>query len=142
PHAGQYPWPSPPIFFLPAAVVARLPYAWAFLAWQAATLAGCVAVGYRILRDGLMPLAILAAPLSLLNAYVGQNGFLTAALMGAGLSFLERWPVIAGVCFGCLFYKSQFLLLFPLLFAIAGHWRPLPRRVPRGRFFALPSCSP
>src|SRR5256714_5116029 len=123
PHAGQYPWPYPPIFFLPAAVVALLPYAWAFLAWQAATLAGCLAAGYRILRDGLTPLAILAAPLSLLNAYVGQNGFLTAALIGAGLSFLERWPVIAGICFGCLFYKSQFLLLFPLLFAIAGHWR-------------------
>src|SRR2546423_3589755 len=152
PHAGQYPWPYPPIFFLPAAVVALLPYAWAFLAWQAATLAGCLAAGYRILRDGLTPLAILAAPLSLLNAYVGQNGFLTAALIGAGLSFLERWPVIAGICFGCLFYKSQFLLLFPLLFAIAGYWRgPAPSIAARappaiasplairgGAWFALP----
>ena len=139
PHAGQYPWPYPPIFFLPAAVVALLPYAWAFLAWQAATLAGCLAAGYRILRDGLTPLAILAAPLSLLNVYVGQNGFLTAALIGAGLSFLERWPIIAGVCFGCLFYKSQFLLLFPLLFAIAGHWRALAATVAAGAFLAIAS---
>jgi arabinofuranan 3-O-arabinosyltransferase len=139
PHAGQYPWPYPPIFFLPAAVVALLPYGWAFVAWQAATLAGCLAAGYRILRDGLTPLAILAAPLSLLNIYVGQNGFLTAALIGAGLAFLERGPVIAGACFGCLFYKSQFLLLFPLLLAIAGYWRALAAMIAAGALLAIAS---
>jgi len=140
PHAGHYPWPYPPIFFLPAALVALLPYAWAFIGWQAATLAGCLAAGHRILRDPLTPLAILASPLSVLNAYVGQNGFLTATLIGAGLSFLEGSPVIAGICFGCLFYKSQFLLLFPLLFAISGHWRALAAMIAAGALLAIVSA--
>jgi hypothetical protein len=140
PHAGHYPWPYPPIFFLPAALVALLPYAWAFIAWQAATLAACLAAGYRILRDPLTPLAILASPLSVLNAYVGQNGFLTAALIGGGLVFLERSPVLAGICFGCLFYKSQFLLLFPLLFAISGHWRALAATIGAGAVLAIASA--
>jgi hypothetical protein len=137
PHAGHYPWPYPPIFFLPAALVALLPYAWAFLAWQAAMLFCCLAAGYRILRDPLTPLAILASPLTVLNAYVGQNGFLTAALIGGGLALLERSPMIAGALFGCLFYKSQFLLLFPLLLAISGHWRALAATLAVGGLLAI-----
>ena len=140
PHGGRYPWPYPPIFFLPAALLALLPYAWAFVAWQAATLAGCLAAGYRILRDGLTPLVILASPLTVLNAYVGQNGFLTAALIGGGLVSLERWPLAAGLCFGCLFYKSQFLPLFPVLFAISGRWRALGAMIAAGALLAIASA--
>lgn len=139
PHAGHYPWPYPPTFFLPAALVALLPYAWAFLAWQAATLAACLAAGYRILRDHLTLLVILGSPLTALNAYVGQNGFLTAALMGGGLAFLEGSPVVAGICFGCLFYKSQFLVMFPLLFALAGYWRALVATIATGAVLAIAS---
>jgi Glycosyltransferase family 87 len=137
PHSGYYPWPYPPIFLLPAALVALLPYAGAFVAWQAVTLASCFAAGYRILHDRLTALVILASPLTVLNAYVGQNGFLTAALIGGGLVFLERWPVLAGLCFGGLSYKAQFVVLFPLLFAIAGYWRALAATIAAGAALAI-----
>jgi hypothetical protein len=54
---------------------------------------------------------------------VGQNGFLTAALIGFALVFLEKRPVLAGICLGILTYKPHFGILFPLALAAGGHWR-------------------
>ena len=48
------------------------------------------------------------------NIQVGQNGFLTAALIGGVLEFMERRPAMAGVCLGLLTYKPQFGVLVPV----------------------------
>jgi len=53
----------------------------------------------------LVPL--IAAPAAMVNIYVGQNGFFTAALMIAGLLSLERRPVLAGILFGLRTIKPQ-----------------------------------
>src|SRR3546814_9794178 len=45
-------------------------------------------------------LTLLAFPGVLLNIGHGQNGFLTAALMGGGVLLLERRPWLAGALFG------------------------------------------
>ena len=42
----------------------------------------------------------LASPAVLINAVGGQNGCWTAALLGGGLSLLERRPYLAGALFG------------------------------------------
>lgn len=47
----------------------------------------------------------------------GQNGFLTAALLGWGLILLDRRPILAGVCFGLLAYKPQLAVILPLALA-------------------------
>jgi arabinofuranan 3-O-arabinosyltransferase len=52
----------------------------------------------------------------------GQNGFLTAALIGGTLGLLERQPVLAGICLGLLTYKPQFGLLFPLVLIADRRW--------------------
>jgi arabinofuranan 3-O-arabinosyltransferase len=52
----------------------------------------------------------------------GQNGFLTAALIGGTLALLERQPVLAGFCLGLLTYKPQFGLLFPLVLIADRRW--------------------
>jgi arabinofuranan 3-O-arabinosyltransferase len=52
----------------------------------------------------------------------GQNGFLTAALIGGTLGLLERHPALAGLCLGFLSYKPQFGLLFPIVLIAAGQW--------------------
>ena len=65
----------------------------------------------------------LAVPPVLFTASVGQNGLLTAALLGASLALLDRRPVAAGVALGLLTIKPQLGLLFPLLLAAGGHWR-------------------
>jgi hypothetical protein len=47
-------------------------------------------------------LLALAFPAVLINIGHGQNGFLTAALMGGALVALPRQPVLAGILFGLL----------------------------------------
>jgi alpha-1,2-mannosyltransferase len=59
----------------------------------------------------------------LINIGHGQNGFLTAALMGGALVTLERRPIAAGILFGLLVYKPQYGLMIPLVLAASGRWK-------------------
>jgi hypothetical protein len=116
-------WPYPPTFFLILAPFGALPYFDAFVAWDIATLLGCIVVVYFIVRRRPAIALLLASPYTLWNFLAGQNGFLTASLIGASLLFLERRPVLAGVLMGCLSYKPQFGILFPIAFAASNQWR-------------------
>src|SRR5215472_13104009 len=102
---------------------ALLPYFWSFIAWICATLTGCILVGYLIVRRSPVIALILASPFTAWNIFFGQNGFLTASLLGASLLFLERQPILAGVFIGCLTYKPQFGILIPLALAASNQWR-------------------
>ena len=73
--------------------------------------------------DWLWLLVALAFPAVLINIGHGQNGFLTAALLGAALVQLDRRPLLAGMLFGLLAYKPQFGLMIPLALAASGRWR-------------------
>ena len=53
---------------------------------------------------------------------VGQNGFLTASLIGGTLYLMPVRPVLAGICLGLLSYKPQYGLLFPLVLIAASRW--------------------
>src|SRR2546430_8034910 len=54
---------------------------------------------------------------------VGQNGFLSAALIGATVYLLPVRPILAGICLGLLSYKPQYGLLFPIVLIAASQWR-------------------
>jgi len=58
-----------------------------------------------------------------INLGQAHNGFLTAALIGAGLVQIDRRPWLAGVLFGLLAYKPQFGILIPLVLIASGRWR-------------------
>src|SRR5947207_3878308 len=64
----------------------------------------------------------LACPMVLNNDLVGQNGFLTAALIGGALYLMPMRPVLSGICLGLLSYKPQYGLLFPLVLIAASQW--------------------
>jgi hypothetical protein len=68
-------------------------------------------------------LLALAFPAVLINVGHGQNGFLTAALLGGALVLLDRRPLLAGVLFGLLVYKPQYGLLLPIVLGVSGRWR-------------------
>jgi hypothetical protein len=68
-------------------------------------------------------LLALAFPAVLINIGHGQNGFLTAALIGGALVLLDRRPLLAGILFGLLVYKPQYGLLLPLVLMASGRWR-------------------
>ena len=116
-------WAYPPLFFLPTLLLAAMPYGIAFLAWVAATMALYLAIVARAAQTRSAVLLALAAPPTLACALVGQNGFLTAALMGGVLLALEKRPLVAGLLLGLLTYKPHFGLLFPVALVFGGHGR-------------------
>lgn len=116
-------WPYPPTFFLILAPFAVLPYVVAFLTWNILTLLACIAAVYFIVRRLSAIALVLASPFTAWNFFGGQNGFLTASLLGAAMLFLERRPVLAGVFIGCLTYKPHFGILFPVALAASRQWR-------------------
>jgi hypothetical protein len=125
PHVPFYGWHYPPPFLLLAAPLALLPYLAALVVWQAASLLGALKVCRTILPGRTALIAMLGAPVVLLCVTHGQNGFLTAALLGGGLLRLDRRPLLAGLLFGCLIYKPQFALVIPVLLLAGGHFRAI-----------------
>jgi hypothetical protein len=116
-------WAYPPLFFAVAMLLALLPYGAAFLGWVAVTFA-LYAIGIvHIVQDRRAILLALAAPAGLACAVAGQNGFLTAALMGCVLLQLDARPLLAGFVLGLLTYKPHFGLLFPVALFFGGYGR-------------------
>lgn len=134
PATQFYGWHYPPFFLGPAAALALMPYALALALWQGVTLV-LYLVSIRAILASFSPsplrggignlwlLLALAFPAVFINLGHGQNGFLTAAVLTAGLLTLDRRPLLAGILFGCLAYKPQFGLLIPLVLAASGRWR-------------------
>jgi hypothetical protein len=128
-----YSWNYPPVFFLVAAPLALLPYPLALALFQGVSFVLYLWVIAAILeparrRDPViarnwLPVA-LAFPAVFINVGHGQNGFLTAGLLGAALATLDR-PVISGLCIGLLSYKPQFALVIPVALLAAGRWRTI-----------------
>jgi arabinofuranan 3-O-arabinosyltransferase len=122
-HALFSIWPYPPPYFLIIAPLAALPYLVAFFTFETATLLGLIAVVYHIVRRPATIALVLASPFTAWNFLMGQSGFLTATLIGGALFSLESQPVLAGVFLGCLIYKPQFGILFPIALISANKWR-------------------
>ncbi len=120
--ANYYGWHYPPPFLFVAAALATLPYLIAALVWLAATLAAYAATLGGILGSRAGFLLALGFPAALWNVTAGQNGFLTATLIGGTLALLERHPALAGICLGLLSYKPQFGLLFPIVLIADRRW--------------------
>jgi arabinofuranan 3-O-arabinosyltransferase len=119
---GYYGWHYPPPAFFFAAALATLPYLVAAVVWLLTTLAAYVAAIAGILGLRTGALFALGFPAAIWNITAGQNGFLTAALIGGTLGLLERHPALAGVCLGLLTYKPQFGLLFPIVLIADRRW--------------------
>lgn len=129
-ESDVYGWHYPPFFLFPAAALALLPYLEALAVWQATTFILYLCAILAILRRSGMPawrvvFAATAFPATLVNLAHGQNGFLTAALLGFGFVALPHRPLLGGICFGLLAYKPQFAIVLPLALAAGGYWRAI-----------------
>ena len=120
-----YGWLYPPFFFVVAFLVASLPYAWGLAIWLAASLAAYLAAMRAILPRPETLLIAAAFPAVFINIGHGQNGFLTAALLGGALHWLHRRPWLAGVLIGLLAYKPQFGVLIPVALLAGGRWNTI-----------------
>ena len=88
PKLGYTAFFYPPPALLVSLPLALAPYFWSLAGWLAMTGYAF----YRVLRfylPSLDPVAFLAFPAVFVNAAHGQNGFLSAALIGGGLLAME-----------------------------------------------------
>ena len=89
PFDGYFGWHYPPTFLFVAAALSLLPYAIAYVFWVFATFPAYLAAIRAIIGGRIGYLLAAAFPAVLSNFIVGQNGFLTAGLIGGALVLLE-----------------------------------------------------
>ena len=118
-------WLNPPHFFFAILPFALLSYGWAWFGWVVSTGLLLAFAIRAVLPGRALPAAVLGliAPGILMCLSVGQNGMLTAALLGFTYALLDRRPVAAGIALGLLTIKPQLGLIAPLLLAATGRWR-------------------
>jgi hypothetical protein len=106
------------------APLARLPYMASFCLFEVVTLAAWLALGTRVAGGGrAATLALLAVPSLWWALGLGQNSFLSAALMAAGTLALPARPLLAGAAFGALCYKPHLGLMIPVALIAGRQWR-------------------
>jgi hypothetical protein len=122
---GAHPWFYPPTYLFVAIALASFPYPIAWLGWTFATFAFYVATMRAIVADRVGLALACAFPAVLQNCLIGQNGFLTAALLGGTLVTMEKRPWLSGCLLGLMTYKPQLGLLLPIVLLVGGQWRVL-----------------
>jgi hypothetical protein len=121
-YAGDYAWHYPPPFLFIAMVLAQFSYTHGLVAWATASFVPYLAMMRGVVGQRFGLIVGAAFPVVLANTMAGQNGFLTAALLGGTLVLMPARPVLAGICLGLLSYKPQYGLLFPLALIAASQW--------------------
>jgi alpha-1,2-mannosyltransferase len=137
---GPHPWPYPPSGLLVDLPLALAPYFISLLLWLSVTLSLYILVLYRLAPHPLILLWSLAFFGTFENFYFGQNGFLSASLLGGGLLLLPTAPFSAGLLLGLLSYKPHIVVLIPLAFVLGRHWQALWGALLSGAALALVSA--
>ncbi|HLY44039.1 MAG TPA: glycosyltransferase family 87 protein [Stellaceae bacterium] len=139
------PWVYPPSYLFIVAPFGTLPFTTAYIAFQIATAALlAAALWFGADRPRARPLVVAAAllgPAAAINVGMGQNAFLTAALLVGGLRLVTTRPALGGALLGLLTMKPQFWLLVPVALAAARQWRALLWSVIAAAGLALASAT-
>lgn len=116
-------WNYPPFFHFAIFWLALLPYIPAYVLWCAVTFVPLALVMRRIAPRPQTLWVVAAFPGTFMNLAHGHNGFLSAALLGGGLTLVARRPILAGVLFGLLTFKPHLGILVPLGLICARQWK-------------------
>jgi len=122
PLNGSTPFVYPPLFLLICLPLAMLPYPMALAVWFGLTCAGYWRSMRAIWPRKGLALPVLVYPGLLINVLNGQNGLLSASLFAAATLQLDRRPIIAGACFGCLAYKPHLGIAIPFALLLYREW--------------------
>jgi len=124
-YTGHLGFHYPPPFLFVVGLLAYLPFGVSYIAWIAATFAAYATMIRALIGRPIGWWLALAFPALFYNFVIGQNGCLTAALLGGTLFLLPTRPILAGICLGLLTYKPQYGPLFPLVLLATGQWRTI-----------------
>jgi alpha-1,2-mannosyltransferase len=121
-----HPWLYPPHFLLLLLPFATVPFALGYALFIAATGAFLTGVLWSLAENRdqrrLYLLSLLLCPATAITVCLGQNAFLTAALLLGGFAWQKRYPVLASVLLGLLTYKPQLWLMVPVALIAARQW--------------------
>lgn len=118
---GLMPFPYPPPFLLLVSAFAWLPYCLSYLLWILATAGLYLAATKRFTA----PRFAFAHPAAIVNAMIGQNGFLTSGIFLLGISGVAAAPFTAGLILGVLVIKPQLGVLLPVALVAGRQWRAI-----------------
>ncbi len=124
------PWVYPPSYLLLVLPFGFVGLVASYVLFQVTT-AGALAVSvFKIpeldtVSRRTIALAALISPAAAVNAILGQNGFLTGAILVAGVGQLGRRPYAAGLILGLATIKPQFAILGPFALIAAREWKAL-----------------
>lgn len=118
---GFMPFPYPPPFLLAVVPVAIRPFWLAYLLWIGVTSGLFLAATWRLLP----PRFAFAHPAAIVNAIIGQNGFLTSSIFVFGISTVAAQPLLGGAILGLLVVKPQLAILIPVALLASRNWRAI-----------------
>jgi hypothetical protein len=110
------PWAYPPVYTPVVHLLATLPPGLGYGLFMATTLAAWVAVMVRLCgRQQAGWVMVMVLPALLIVTTVGQNGYLTGALIGLSCLFLRRGSAWAGAPLGMMIIKPHLAIGLGLL---------------------------
>ena len=119
------PWFYPPFVQELLAPLAMLPYVVALALWLLVPLIGLLLLARRFVPHWSAYGATVLFPGTTQCLLIGQNGILSTLIIGAGLSQLERKPILAGAILGALSYKPHIAATVYAALLFGGYWRSL-----------------
>ncbi len=125
PFTGYFGFHYPPTFLFVAVALSMLSYGTAYTVWALGTFPAYLIAIRSIVGDRIGYLLAAAFPAVLANFTIGQNGFVTAGLIGGTLVLMRQRPIVAGVLLGLLTFKPHLGLLFPIALIAGREWRVL-----------------
>ena len=117
------PWLYPPTALLLMLPLALLPYLAALALWLGGQIGALLLLLRRLFPHPLAPMAALVFPGTAQSLIAGQNGLFSTVLVGGGLYYLDRRPLLAGLFFGTLTYKPQMALATFAALLFGAYWR-------------------
>ena len=118
---GLMPFPYPPPFLFVVSAFAWLPYWVSYVFWISAT----AGLYFAATKQLTAPRFAFAHPATIVNAMIGQNGFLTSGFFLFGISRIAAAPFTAGLILGLLVIKPQLGVLLPVALLAGRQWRTI-----------------
>jgi alpha-1,2-mannosyltransferase len=122
-----HPWLYPPHFLLLLLPFGALPFGVGMACFLLVTFLGLIAATWCYAHDrtsrALLASSLLLCPATAITVMLGQNAFLTSALLIGGFGMSRNRPLAAGFLLGVASYKPQFWLMVPVALIAARQWR-------------------
>ena len=143
PSAGPHPWLYPPNFLLLLVPFGVLSFAASLVLFLGVTFGAVMAAFSTIAVRGrqLYAASLILSPAAVLTVCLGQNAFLTGALLVGGFGMLVRRPIVAGALLGLATYKPQLWLIVPIALIAGRSWKALASALATGALFAAASVA-